>query len=76
MLTSGQSIFLRFSFTDNGVSNALDGTTLGSLLLFFPLLYASVVLTLLFRGTVLLLHVQDNVSWMLIGVFGTGDRLV
>ena len=69
MLTSGQSIFLHFGFTDNGM-------TLGSLLLFFPLLYAGVILTLLFQGTVLLPNVQDNMSWMLIGIFGTGDRSV
>ena len=75
MRTFCQSCFLRLGFTDNDISNSFDGTSLGSSLPVFFLLCISVVLTLLLRGAVLLHHVQDNFSRMLIGIFGTSDRM-
>jgi hypothetical protein len=67
-------VFLCFAFTDKDVSNSFDGMSLGSILVVFFLLYASIILMLLLQGTVLLAHVQDNFSQMLIDVFGTSDR--
>ena len=69
-----QSVFLCFSFTDNSVSNSFDSMSLGSLLLIFFLLYASIILALLLWGTMLLPHIQDNLSRTLIDIFSTSDR--